>query len=82
MSEQARCRGCNIELRGKPYHLGYSYVSHPVTKKQVKVSFYGDYVCSFDCDYRVLLDMQNSMPGGMVSHLVNREYLQNWDDEK
>jgi hypothetical protein len=81
MNETAKCRGCGKILKGKPYHLGRSYVTDPATKKQVKESFYGGYVCSYTCDYESCLKMQNSSGAGYISHLINTEYLQNWNDD-
>lgn len=58
----AKCRGCGMALRGKPYHLGGN-AYHPRTGEQAKSNFFGGYVCSYSCDRRVSLDMLSSMPG-------------------
>jgi hypothetical protein len=60
--QTAVCRGCGMALKGKPYHLGGN-AYHPETNEQCPVNHYGGFVCSYDCDWKVSVDMLNSMPG-------------------
>ena len=56
----AKCRGCGKALKGTAYHLG-GPAYDPVTGKQVKVNFYGGYICSDNCDRTVCLTMSASI---------------------
>lgn len=61
MSDSAECRGCKLQLIGKPYHLSTGAAYHPLTREQVTVSFWGGYVCSDGCERRVDRDMKQSI---------------------
>lgn len=80
----AKCRGCGRLLNGTSYHLGGSAYD-PATGKQAKVNFYGGYVCSYNCDVRVCLEMSSSMPGAGEAKSLNsfeREQVElNWPEE-
>jgi hypothetical protein len=60
--ETAVCRGCGKVLRGKPYHLG-GRAYDPDTGDECKRNFYGGFVCSYSCDRRASLELEQSMPG-------------------
>lgn len=61
MAKGAKCRGCGIELIGKPYHLGGdAYI--PKTMERCRVNHYGGYVCSEQCDRSVCMSVLRSMP--------------------
>ena len=81
----AKCRGCRKRLNGTFYHLGGSAYD-PVTGEQAKVNFYGGYVCSYNCDVKVCLEMSSSMPGAGPAISLNspeREQVErNWSEEK
>lgn len=34
-----------------------------VTGKEVKKNYYGGFVCSYTCDFRASLELEQSMPG-------------------
>ena len=80
----AKCRGCGKPLNGTSYHLGGSAYD-PVTGEQAKINFYGGYVCSYNCDVRVCLEMSSSMPGVGEAKSLNsfeREQVElNWPEE-
>lgn len=78
----AVCRGCGLELRGKPYYLGGS-AYHPRTGETAKVCHYGGYVCSRSCDIRACLDLESSMPGCSGQKTLScyaRESMHKWED--
>lgn len=60
--ETATCRGCGMELRGKPYHKGGT-AFHPVTNEECKTNFYGGFACSYECNKRAAQRLENDMPG-------------------
>ena len=60
--EVAKCRGCGLELEGKPYYMG-GRAYHPVTKKQCLTNAYGGFVCSETCDLRAARELEGTMPG-------------------
>lgn len=60
--ETAVCRGCGMNLKGKPYRMGGS-AYHPKTNEQCPVNFYGGFVCSYRCDEKASLQHERSMPG-------------------
>jgi hypothetical protein len=61
--EHATCRGCGRELIGKPYYMGGdAYIPGPQMKR-AKVNHYGGFVCSYECDFRASLELEQSMPG-------------------
>lgn len=62
MKEQARCRGCGMNLDGDAYMYG-GRAYHAVTKKRVPDNLYGGFVCSKSCDYEASLEIERSMPG-------------------
>lgn len=66
LKEIARCRGCGRALIGEPYYTGRGALI-PETKERAPISFYGGYVCSYDCDYRACLEMESSFPGAGVA---------------
>ena len=61
-SESARCRGCGLELNGKPFYAG-GVASHPRTGEICKKNHYGGFVCSWECDNKSSRELENSMPG-------------------
>lgn len=60
--DKAVCRGCGIELRGKPYWAGGSAYRLDNGKRAL-INHFGGYVCSETCDRRAYLDLESSMPG-------------------
>lgn len=60
--DKAVCRGCGLVLRGEPYWAGKP-AYHPDTGVQVKVNYYGGFVCSRNCDIKASLELEQSMPG-------------------
>lgn len=84
-TEVARCRNCHAELIGKPdYAGGTAY--HPVTKERCPRNFYGGFVCSEDCDRKVLFEMESSMPGAGIARTLStfaqRSLRDNWESAK
>lgn len=81
--ETAKCRGCNRELKGKPYHMGGG-ATDPDTGERVPVNFYGGYACSYRCDVAICLDISSSMPGAgptkRLSSLERAKVKENWGD--
>ncbi len=78
----AVCRGCGLALKGKPYHEGGG-AYHPRTDERCKHNFYGGYVCSAQCDFRVSLTQEQSMPGHdhsqtRLSVFAQQSYNDNW----
>lgn len=64
--EKAYCRGCGRELKGRAYHTGgIAYI--PETWERAKLNFYGGWVCSYDCDLRSSLRVEQTMPGHEAS---------------
>jgi len=64
--EYATCRGCGMQLDGKPYYMGgRAYVPEAPGQKrrEAKVNHYGGFVCSHACDYRASVRQVQSMPG-------------------
>lgn len=64
--DTAKCRGCNLELIGNPYHLG-GIARHPETRKECARSHYGGYVCSDSCDDAVTRRMKESIDDHVTS---------------
>lgn len=60
--ETATCRGCGRKLIGKPYWAG-GQAYHPETRERAKVNSYGGFVCSYRCDVKAALELEQSMPG-------------------
>lgn len=69
-TETAECRGCRIKLNGKPYYMG-GRAYHPKTKEQARVNYYGGFVCSERCDFKVCIDMESSMPGAGLATILS-----------
>ena len=65
IEEKAECRGCEMELIGKPYYLG-GQARHPKTNKLCEVSFYGGFVCSVDCEREAVRTMNRSIDDHMA----------------
>lgn len=61
--DKATCRGCGLELIGKPFHLSDGTAYTPRTMKRCPVNHYGGFVCSEQCDREVSAGMLRSMPG-------------------
>ena len=62
--EKATCRNCGKELIGKPYYMGGgAYIKKRGVLEAVPVNHYGGYVCSYACDYKASLELEQSMPG-------------------
>lgn len=87
--ETAQCRHCRKKLTGKPYYTGNKHAVDPVTRKQAKICYYGDFVCSEACDRRACAELEDSMPGhgygsskkyGLSREAKNR-IASNWDGE-
>lgn len=72
--EVATCRGCRMELRGKPYYMGGS-AYHPRTGEQCKVNRYGGYVCSESCDQRATKEMH----GDQDSYMMHKQMFERED---
>jgi hypothetical protein len=77
------CRGCKRPLIGKPYAYGGTRAYDPVTKEQAKINHYGGFVCSPECDFKVSLDLEQSMPGHGITQKTlschaQASYKQNW----
>ena len=59
--EIATCRGCGAVLKGEPYYKGKpAFLSNG---DQAQVCHYGGFVCSYNCDYKATLELEQSMPG-------------------
>lgn len=82
--ETAVCRGCGMELMGKPYYMG-GLAYHPRTGEQCKINFYGGFVCSHWCDRRSSKELEDDMPGaGNSSHLscsAEQSLRNNWPED-
>lgn len=72
---KAVCRGCGLELKGEAYHRGGS-ASHPVTGKRCLTNHFGGYVCSEQCDRKVHLGLEESMPGHAGQRSLDRRTSQ------
>ena len=82
--ETARCRGCHMKLAGTPYHKGGdAYIPH--TMERAPINHFGGYVCSYQCDVKVCLEMLSSMPGAGKARSLDsacREKVErNWPNE-
>ena len=83
--ETAKCSGCGLLLRGKPYRFG-GRAYHPLTGEWCPPNHYGGYVCSPLCDIRVSLEVERSMPGhfGQVELNKNseawRDIIRHWSN--
>lgn len=82
-AKTAECRSCKRVLRGEPYYRGKSaYFPLDMGGGRVPVNYYGGFVCSENCDRRICLDMQNSMPGAghsdRLDSLAARHVANNW----
>lgn len=80
----AICRGCGLPLNGKPYYMGGS-AYHPVTRERCPSNHYGGYVCSRECDYRVSLEQERSMPGHgdsqqSIGSYARESLVRNWGE--
>lgn len=79
--EVATCRGCGRSLIGEPYYTGKGALI-PETRERAPSNFYGGYVCSYHCDYRVCIEMESSFPGtGIAKRLGSGSAAQiarNW----
>ncbi len=62
-NEKAKCRGCSMELIGKPYETG-DCAYRPDTMDRCPSNHFGGFVCSRDCDVKVCMKMLGDMPGG------------------
>lgn len=80
--ESAKCRGCGMVLKGKPYWAGGA-AYHPRTNERCPTNFYGGFVCSEQCDVRACREQEESMPGaGPARHLsspAKNQIRSNWD---
>lgn len=80
MSEKAECRGCKRELIGKPFYMGgCAYL--PGTMRRCPANHFGGYVCSPDCDRRVSLSVEGSMPGHQGQLRPSQHSLYKYWDE-
>ena len=84
--ETATCRGCGRKLDGKPFYMGGN-ARIPETGKQAKKNFYGGYVCSYQCDFRSSLELEQSMPGHDCTQkrlgcFAQERLDANWRDER
>lgn len=82
--EKAKCRGCGKELKGDAYRYG-GRAYDLVTGKEAKKNYYGGFVCSYTCDHRSSLELEQSMPGqGMSQKNLGQESARslknNWNN--
>lgn len=80
--KKAKCRGCGMNLVGRPYEMGGT-ATHPTTGRPCPVNYYGGFVCSEVCDYRACLELEQSMPGHgirqtRVGVLASNHTRKNW----
>lgn len=61
-NETAVCRGCGRKLIGKPAEMGEPAFM-PITLERVPRSYYGGFVCSANCERKVMKSVGGSMPG-------------------
>lgn len=86
MSEDtAVCRGCGRKLDGKPYYMGGD-ARIPETGRRAGVCHYGGFVCSYGCDWRACLRLEQTMPGHGLNQTkldgnLDRELRQKWGIE-
>lgn len=70
----AECRGCGKALRGKPYYMGGdAYLPLDEGGGRAKANHYGGFVCSYSCDYRAALRLEQSMPGHVGQHSLGAD---------
>ena len=78
----ATCRGCGRVLLGRPYYMGQHFAHHPVTGERCPSNHYGGFVCSEACDRKVILSVEESMPGAGKHTRFPRELLNDWDNKE
>lgn len=77
----AKCRGC-----GRSLALSCDGTrAYNTDGTEAKVCFYGDFVCSRNCDVAACVRMESSMPGAGVASRPGcfsmRQIRNNWDEE-
>lgn len=82
--ETAECRGCGMELIGKPYEMGGS-AYRPDTMERCPSNHFGGHVCSRLCDERASMDMLGCMPGARSAKFLDSycraSILSNWGSQ-
>lgn len=72
------CRNCKKQLRK------YDPVTacDEKTRKLAKTSFYGGFVCCYDCDKSVIICMESSMPGAGICKYADPRRLNDWSEDE
>lgn len=83
LKEKAYCRWCRKELRATDSYCrgGIAYLENG---GRAPINYYGDFVCSYHCDWNACLELEQSMPGHgpgqkRVGQEAQRKLNHNWN---